>query len=29
LRLFEDALLLEEIVDARPHMLLAHRSNSF
>src|ERR1035438_1543882 len=29
LRLFEDALLLEEVVNAGTHMLLAHRSNSF
>src|ERR1035441_11132842 len=29
LRLFEDALLLEEVIDAGTHMLLAHRSNSF
>src|ERR1017187_5766168 len=29
LRLFEDAFLFEEIVNARTHMPLAHRSNSF
>jgi hypothetical protein len=29
LRLFEDSFLFEEIVNARTHMLLAHRSNSF
>src|SRR5664280_240648 len=29
LRLFEDALLLEEVIKAGTHMFLAHRSNSF
>src|ERR1035437_6251032 len=29
LRLFEDALLFEEVIKAGTHMFLAHRSNSF
>ncbi len=29
LRFLEDALLLQESIDARSHMRLAHRSNSF
>ena len=29
LGLSDDALFLEEIIDARTHMFLAHRSNSF